>query len=558
MDNAADLVLSSRRVIWLTGETPVSPGFVAVRDGDIVATGPLERARDLVGPATVVKDFGDRPIMAGFVDVHAHMEVAARTLYQTVDCRAPRCGGVADVLNTLRAHLDDAVDGWLVAQANLFFDQKLAEKRLPSRAELDSVSTDIAIVVRAGGHVSVLNTRALERAGIDADYQTADYSITGMPTVERDATGEPTGVVKEMDNLLPLPKLSGDGLRRAIREGVHDLFTVHGVTTIGEISETVEGLREMDRLHVDGELGARLRIYLWTPGTVDLEQACKHRDWLGLRADEDLMRIHGVKMFADGGYSAASAAMKQPYVHEGHGHHCGSVALNPEQIAAALHETAAAGLQLAVHANGDRAQEEVCKAIIAAGGVPAGAPTPRVEHAGNFLPDPEATELWRQAGIIPVPQPVFLYTFGDFFPTYLGDYGKLGRFPFRDLLDEGWPITGSSDVWIGSEERATNPFFSIWCTLRRKSFLGETLDRHQRITLAEALRMHTLNAAYTLGEADRYGSLEAGKRADVIVLDRDPFGCSDDELLDIGVDEVYLAGRLVHPALEAARTSSGV
>jgi predicted amidohydrolase YtcJ len=552
MDNAADLVLFSNRVIWLAEGDPVSPGFLAVRDGDIVATGTRDRAGDHIGPGTVVQDVGDRPIMPGFVDVHAHMEVAARTAYQTVDCRAPRCAGVQDVLDTLRAHLDDAVDGWLVGQANLFFDQKLAEKRLPTRAELDSVSTGIAIAVRAGGHVSVLNTRALELAGIDASYEAADYSITGMPTVERAENGEPTGVVKEMDNLLPLPRLSGEDLRRAIREGVHDLFTVNGVTTIGEISETVDGLLQMDRLHRDGELGTRLRIYLWAPGTVSLAQACDHAGWLELSCDEDLMRIHGVKLFADGGYSAASAAMKRPYVHEGHGHHCGEVALNPQQIAAALRETAAAGLQLAIHANGDRAQEAVCEAIIAAGGAPSGAPAPRVEHAGNFLPDPEATALWRRAGIIPVPQPVFLYTFGDFFPTYLGDYGRLGRFPFRDLLDEGWPITGSSDVWIGSEERATNPFFSIWCTLRRQSFLGETLDGDQRITVAEALRMHTLNAAHTLGEGERYGSLEVGKRADVIVLDRDPFACAEDELLEVRVDRVYLAGRLVHARPEGA------
>lgn len=545
MERPAELVLLSDRVIWMTEGDPVSPGFLAVRDGVIAATGPRGDAAAYIGPETVIRDTGSAPIMPGFVDVHAHMEVAARTAYQTVDCRAPRCRTVADVLDTLREHLSEAVDGWLVGQANLFFDQKLAEKRLPTRAELDSVSTDVAIVVRAGGHISVLNSRALERAGINRDYRAADYSITGMPTVERDERGEPTGVVKEMDNLLPLPKLSGDALRAAIRKGVRDLFTANGVTTIGEISETVAGLRQMDALHAAGELGARLRVYLWTPGTVSLEEACQHRDWSGLTAPDELLRVHGVKMFSDGGYSAASAAVKRPYVHTGH-RNCGKVALSAEQIGEALRRTADAGLQLAVHANGDRAQEEVCLAIEAAGGPRPGAPIPRVEHAGNFLPDPAATELWRRAGIIPVPQPVFIYTFGDFFPAYLGEYGTRGRFPFRRLLDEGWAITGSSDVWIGSEDGATNPFFSIWCCLRRESFFGEIIDEDQRITMAEALRMHTINGARTLGEEDRYGSLEPGKLADVIVLDRDPFECPVDELLQIRVDEVYLGGRRVH------------
>jgi predicted amidohydrolase YtcJ len=541
----AELVLVSDRVLWMTPGEPVSPGFVAVRDGRITATGPRQQAADHVGEGTRLVDVGSRPVMPGFVDVHAHLEVAARTAYQTVDVRAPRCAGVPDVLEALRDALPDTVDGWLVGQGNLFFDQKLAQRRLPTRAELDEVSRDVAIAIRAGGHVSILNSRALELAGIDRNYREVEYSVTGMPTVLRDASGEPTGVVKEMDNLLPLPQLSGAPLRDALRTGVRDLFTRYGVTTIGEISETVEGLRLMDDLHQTGELAARLRVYLWVPGTTTLDEACRHRDLFPLRTSEDLMRIQGVKMFADGGYSAASAAVKQPYL--GTDHFCGDVAMSPAQVAEALARTAEVGLQLAVHANGDRAQEEVCAAITAAGGPVPGAPRPRVEHAGNFLPEPDVTtRAWRDAGIVPVPQPVFLYTFGDFLPAYLGEYGARGRFPFRRLLDEGWPISGSSDVWIGSEDRATNPFFSIWGTLRRQSFLGEILDADQRISVLEALRMHTSNAAAVLGEGDRRGSLEPGKDADLLVLDRDPTRCGDDEILDVLVDEVYLAGRSVY------------
>lgn len=541
----ADLVLTSERVLWLRDENPVSPGFVAVTGDRISGVGRLGEEHGHTGPHTVVRDLGSAPLMPGFVDVHAHMEVAARTLFQTVDCRVPRCASVGDVLAELRSHLDEAVDGWLVGQGNLFFDQKLRERRLPTRAELDSVSTDVAIAIRAGGHVTILNSRALELAGIDRDFREADYSVTGLPVVVRDENGEPTGVVKEMDNLLPLPALPAQRLPIALSEGLRTLFTRYGVTTVGEISETLDGLRALDRLNREGDLPARVRVYLWVPGTVTLDQACELALSSGLEAPEEMLRIHGVKMFADGGYSAASAAVKQPYVMDGHS--CGEVALSPEQIAEALHRTATVGLQLAVHANGDRAQEEVCHAIVAAGGVPAGAPTPRVEHAGNFLPDnPTTTQAWRDARILPVPQPVFLYTFGDFFPTYLGDYGRQGRFPLRDLLDQGWPITGSSDVWIGSEDRATNPFFSIWCCLARRSFLGEVLDPGQRITLTEALRMHTVNAARTLGEGEKYGSLEVGMLADVIVLDRDPYDCTDDELLDIQVDDVYLGGRQVY------------
>lgn len=550
----ADAVLLSDKILWLSREAPVAPGFVAVTDGRVCGTGTREEAAKFIGADTAVTDYGDRPIAPGFVDVHAHMEVAARMHHQTVDCRAPRCGTIPAVLDELRAHLSSSKEGWLIGQANLFFDQKLAEKRLPTREELDTVSTNIAIVLRAGGHISVLNTRAMELAGIDESYEEVAHSITGLPVVVRDADGVPTGVVKEMDNLLPMPKLAAEELAPAIASGVRDQFTRYGVTTIGEISETLDGLDAMDRLHQDGDLGARIRAYMWVPGTVTLDGACRLAADPPYASSPDLLRVHGVKMFSDGGFSARSAAVKQPYVDE-HGS-CGEVALSPEHIAEALHRTAEVGLQLAIHANGDRAQEAVCEAIVAAGGIPEGAPTARLEHGGNFLPEPEATtRSWRDAGIIPVPQPVFLYTFGDFFPTYLGEYGEQGRFPFRDLLDDGWLLTGSSDVWIGSEQQATNPFFSVWCTMARQSFFGRTIDQEQAITLTEALRMHTINGAKVLGEAHMYGSLEVGKHADMIVLDRDPYDLEVEDLLDIQVDEVFLGGRRVYTRAEERRAS---
>jgi len=542
----ADTLILSDRVLTLDGrDDDGRPGCVAIRDGRIAAVAGRDAADGLRGPDTVVLDAGDRPLLPGFVDPHAHAEVAALVQQATVDCRAPECGTVADVLDALRDGLPGAVDGWLVGQGNLFFDQKLRERRLPTRAELDAVSRETAIALRAGGHVTVLNSRALELAGITRDSRAAEHSITGLPTIEVDGGGEPTGVVKEMDNLLPLPAFEGAALREALRDGMRELFTRHGVTTIGEISETTAGLEQFDALLGAGELAARMRVYLWAPGTLSLRQACAWREHLTLRQPDELIRVQGVKLFADGGYSAASAAVKRPYVVGDCS--CGSVALSDAQIGEALALTRAAGLQLAVHANGDRAQEAVCAAIAAAGPAPEGVPAPRVEHAGNFLPEyDETTAAWRAAGIVPVPQPVFLYTFGDFFPAYLGEYGERGRFPFRRLLDDGWPISGSSDVWIGSEREATNPLFGVWCCVARSSFAGAVLGPEQRIERSEALRMHTLDAAAAIGEDDVKGSLTAGKLADVVVLDRDPLTCPEDDLRRARVDAVVFGGRLVH------------
>ena len=301
----------------------------------------------------------------------------------------------------------------------------------------------------------------------------------------------------------------------------------------------------MDALARERALGARIRAYLWAPGTVSLEQALDWRRHLRLTAGDEHVGVQGVKLFCDGGYSAKSAAVKQPYLGMGR-EHFGDIALERDFLLEALPATRDAGLQLAIHANGDRAQEWLCEVIEAAGGSPAGARLrTRIEHAGNFMPDRVTSEWWARAGIMPVPQPVFLYTFGDYFGDYLGEYGTRGRFQFADLLRDGWPLTGSSDVWVGSEREATNPLFSVWCCVRRQTYDERLIDPDQAISVDAALRMHTVNAAAVLGEADQKGTIEAGKLADLVVLDRDPRTAAIDDIPAIGVHRVFLGGEPV-------------
>jgi predicted amidohydrolase YtcJ len=547
-DIPADVIVVSERVLTIHPDTSPAIEAVAIKGKRIQRL--LKRAEigDVVGPQTRIVDVGKRTVMPGFVDPHAHVEVACRASHGTVDCRAPECATIEDILEALSAKAANTPKGrWVVGQGNLFLDRKLAEGRLPTSQELDRVSRDHPVALRAGGHITVLNSKALKVSLIDRHYNPPDYSITGLPHVEHDHEGEPTGVVKEMDNLLSFSTLSRDELRSAIREGVPRLFTQYGVTTIGEISETVEGVEVMDELICDGEFGPSLRVYLWAPGTLPLKDACRWRQRISLSAPADRLKIQGVKLFADGGYSAKSAAVKQPYL-------CacksdrpfrGEIALTKEFANQAIELTGRSDLQLAVHANGDRAQEWLCDAILEAGGAKSGPMRARIEHAGNLLPSNVTADKWANAGIIPVPQPVFIYTFGEYFPDYLGDYGRRGRFHFASLLRQGWRLSGSSDVWIGSEREATNPLFSVWCCVKRETYSGHGLDTEEALTVEQALRLHTLDAAAVLGEDDVRGSLAPGKIADIIVLDRDPLTVPIDDLRRIKVDLVFALGRQV-------------
>jgi hypothetical protein len=544
------------RVLPMTADRLEAVEAVGVADGAIVAAGAAEQVRQTAPDGGVeVLDFGDRTVMPGFIDGHAHVEIAARTRASMVDCRAPRCRTVEDVLQALRDGKDMAEvnGGWLVGQGNLFLDQKLADKRLPTRDDLDSVSSTMPIVLRAGGHRSVLNSAAFERAGLDR-FEDGGEGLMGSAVIEADEHGCPTGVVAEIDNALPIPPMSEDALRDAIEHHTRELFTAYGVTSIGEITESKQGVAAHDHLAAAGKLHARLSLLLWSPGTFTFEEALDWRTTLDLKATPDRLRVQGIKMFADGGYSARNAATRKPYV-EPYALEPGSrgrVNLPRDTIADAVRRSREAGLQLAVHANGERAQDEVCHGVIAAGPLGDGDLPTRIEHAGNFVTDDAAPTLWAEAGIVPMPQAVFLYNFGDFFPVYLGDHGAHGRFPFRTLLDAGWRLSASSDVHLGADEEQTNPLFGVWCTMKRQSFLGDILEPEQAITLDEALLMHTRYAAEALCVADERGTLERGRLADVIVLDRDIRSASVDELRDVKVDRVYLGGELVYERPGAA------
>ncbi|MGD9734287.1 MAG: amidohydrolase [Solirubrobacterales bacterium] len=540
------MILRSQKVLTMDDDGRTARAVRVEADRIVAVHG--ESDRQPADQGEPVFDFGDRPVIPGFVDVHAHYEVAARAHHSSVDVRAPACGTIPEVLEVLREAARQSSEGWVVGQGNLFFDQKLAEGRLPTREELDSVSTDLAIALRAGGHITVLNSTALERSGIDESYAPPQGSVTGQPIVEREGA-RPTGVVKEMDNLLPLPKLDRAGLRDALRDGAMDLFTRNGVTTVGEITESVDGLRAMDELALRGELPVRVAAYQWVPGTMSLDAATSREHEFA--ASSDHLSLNGVKIFADGGFTASSAAVKRPYARDPESY--GTLAVERDYVAEVAARASEAGLQLAIHANGERAQELVCDALVrAADNGPLSRP-PRIEHAGNFLPDLALTDRWREAGIIPVPQPVFIFAIGNYLPSYVGDYGRHGQFPFRTLIDRGWQLSGSSDVWIGSERSQTRPMFSIWCCVERRGYSGDVIEPEQAITVEEALWMHTRGGALVLGQDDDKGSITPGKLADLVVLAEDPREVAPSSLAEIEVDYVFLGGRLIYERAGAAK-----
>jgi predicted amidohydrolase YtcJ len=535
------------RVLPMAGPRPYEQAVAIVGDR-IEAVGGRDVADSYRRQGATVLDFGDRAILPGFVDPHVHLEEGSLALSQMVDCRVPRCRSVGDVLETLsQARATLPADGWLIAQANLFWDQKLAERRFPTRQELDSVSRTNPIVIRAGSHRSVLNTRAFELA--QPERLDGREGLTGRAIVESDASGAPSGVVAEIDRALPMPAPDRGELEVALHRGISELFTRNGVTTVGEISNSLDGLAAADTLLAGPSPAIRVIVHLWAPGTLPLGEACDWRARLAFAAQSEWLRVEAVKVFVDGGFSACNAATLQRYrgPHAIHPGSRGQLNLRRNFLMHAMSATHEAGLQLAVHANGERAQIAVCDAAIRAAAELGATPRVRLEHGGNFLTRDTTIEAWEAAGVTAIAQPGFLYNFfGDFLPDYLGPAGRRGRLPLRKLLDRGWRVASSSDLHVGAEIGATNPLFSMWCCLQRQSFLGHIVEPDQAIGIDEALRMHTIDAAAALGEDGSRGSLEPGKLADLVVLGRDPRQATAESLPDISVDQVFVGGTRVY------------
>jgi predicted amidohydrolase YtcJ len=550
---ATRMVITGRIRTMTDGGTGTA-GAMLAEGGRILAV-----ADDLgslpIGDAPRV-DVGERIVMPGFVDAHAHVELSS-VAHDMVDCRVPLRRSIADVLDGLSDALRsaDPDDDWLLGQANLFFDQKLAEHRYPTRAELDSVSSKVAIAIRAGGHAALLNTRAIEL--IDAErLWTGQQGFSGAMVIERTPDGQVSGLVSEVDTYLPDRYSTRAGLKDSIQRGVHALWTRYGVTTIGEMSETLDGLGCLDELISEGNVPARIVAYIMAPTTLPVESAYHWHDHLTLTSPGTLMRIRGIKMFCDGGYSARNAATRQPYIDERAiaAHPCGQINLHRDILSGIVAETGRLGMQLAVHTNGERAQLELAEAALASS-ADSHSTRVRSEHAGNLLTDWSTVDAWRRADLLPVPQPAFLYNFGAYIPKVLGPDVDNGQFRFRSLLDDGWRLAAGSDITVGAEERQSNPLFGVWCAVKREGFVGDTVgDPDERISVREALLMHTLYAAEALGVEDDRGTLEPGKLADMIVLDGDPWTVPVDELPLINVDEVFLGGVSVYRRRDAAGT----
>ncbi len=510
---------------------------IALADGRIVAVGPEESCRTALPSDAREVDLTGRVLVPGFVDAHLHPLVMCVFEQNLV---LDEVTSVADVLDAVADRAASTDEGRAVVGFQLD-DARLAERRLPTAAELDAAGDGRPVVLlRRDGHHAVASTSALRAVGYDAG--TADPP---GGEVVRDADGTPTGLVREtaVAPLLGLlPEVTFDELEagldrwsgRLLRQGVTAISAMCQTTAEGPSGEA--GALEavgwsvlVDRVPFD------VQTILITPDPAEVETlraSPLHRPGAGRRLD-------AVKLFLDGTLGGRTACMHQPFGdHDGTG-----LATLPLGEARRRVESAhLAGLQVCIHAIGDRATRDAVDLLAEVVAAHPGPHRHRVEHASVL--DDATVERMAEVGVAAVVQPISLRSEAHWLARCVGPE-RLGRtYPLRRLLDAGVTVAGSSDAPI----EATDVLAAMSAAVDR------ALVPEQAISGAEAVELYTRGGAVVRGTGDELGALAPGRRADLVVLDADPTRIAADRIAGIEVLATIVAGVVHHrhPSLTEA------
>jgi predicted amidohydrolase YtcJ len=514
----------------INGYTPSADGIrkfeamVFDADGRIVETGDAAIAERYPDASRI--DGGGRTVLPGLIDAHAHV-LSYGILQTQLDL-----AGVASLdeavarIETYAQHNPHA--RWILGRG---WNQVLwPVQAFPRATDIDEVVSDRPVWLRRiDGHAGWANSVALRLAGIDVD--TPD-PVGGR--IVRDAAGRATGVLVDqaMDLIdAHVPQPDKTQIRTAISKATAALLA-EGITGVHDAGIGLDNAEVYMSMADDGALG--LRIYAMTGGAGEVLDAIGEPI---LSYGNDRLAIASVKLYADGALGSRGAAMIEPYSDDPENR--GLTFWTREQLEAMVAKANGMGFQVGIHAIGDLGNR---MALDAFDRVQGGKPSPlrnRIEHAQIVaLEDiPRFAEL----GVIASVQATHATSDMNMAEDRIGPERILGGYAWRRMLDDGVVLVNGSDFPV----ELSNPFHGLYAAVTRRDRAGEPAGgwyANQALTRAEALRSFTLDAAYAARQEDRLGSLEAGKWADFIVIDRDYFEVPAAEIDDIKVLETWVGG----------------
>jgi predicted amidohydrolase YtcJ len=518
----ADLALVNGKVLTVDDENSVAEA-VATKFSRIMVVGSTEEVERVMGEKTEVHDLGGRTVLPGLIDSHMHPAGYGASRVRGVKC-GPDVYSIEELLQRIKEKAKTTPEGNWIQGYSL---DDLGLGRYPTRQELDSVTPRNPLYIgRRDGHIGVANSLALEIAGITRDTPDPPHG-----EIDRDADGEPTGVLKE-DARSPvrskIPPYSFEELKEGLKM-VFDEFISLGLTTIhGSMTDstTLRALQEMKR---EGSL--RLRVCVNASGREEGMLESLIAAGIQTPFGDDWLKITEVEWVFDTSGSGRTAAFYTPYV--GEPDNIGGLLYEQDDITDRVTRAHKAGIRIGLDGIGDRGIDRALDAIEAAlREDPREDHRHRIEHC-CYVPPPIQERLG-ELGVIDASASGFIHDLGDHYKRNRGEAEMRWMWPHRTLIDRGIPAPGHSDCPVCTP----NPWIGIYGMVTRRTVSGDSIYPGEGAT--------TIDGAYSAWEEDLKGSIEPGKLADLVVVDRDPLTIPHEELKEVRTVTTIIDGKVVY------------
>lgn len=507
---------------------------ILVKDGKIISAGTTEALFAQKEPDTVLRDLQGRTMLPGFIDGHSHFAGLANSLAQ---CDLSGAKNFGDIVALMQEFIrrNEIPKGQWVSGTN--YDHNfLDEKRHPDKEVLDQISTDHPIVIiHASSHMGVANSLALEEQGLRRDTKNPDGGRYGRDA----ATGELNGYMEEnafvaFRNAMPMPDI---GELMKLFKKAQEIYASYGITTVqeGMVTEPLWGLlafAEMQKV-----------FYLDVVTYLDLENCeellSEQKEYL--KQYKNHLKIGGYKIFLDGSPQGRTAWMKEPYENAEDGY-CGYPIKTNEQLYKLILSALEKHQQLLAHCNGDAAAEQYITQFekVRNDYPELDACRPVMIHAQ--LVQEDQLERMKKIGMMPSFFVAHTYYWGDIHIENFGMERANKISPAGTAQRLNLPFTFHQD----SPVLMPDVFRTIWCAANRVTKEGVLLDKEERISVADALKAVTVYAAYQYGEEEEKGTIEPGKKADLVIVDRNPLELPINEVADVKVVETIKEGETVY------------
>lgn len=506
-------------------------------DGRILFTGSLSDARARMATDTRMVDLNGRTLMPSFIDGHGHIMMAAQYA-DFSDLSA--CTSFADIVSTLKEYKEKHhIDENSVLLGQGYDHNFLTEGRHPNRELLDQVSQTIPIYIfHNSGHMGVANSALLSLIGITKDTEDPSGGKYGRYPDSR----EPDGYVEEIPALIPVISACYGRLHMNMEDNIRkiqEMYLSYGVTTVQDGATSQESAAQLISFAEKGSLTLDVVSYIMAAEKPE-EFFQKHKDYFKKYSRH--LKFNGAKAVLDGSPQGKSAWLSTPY--EGEESYRGYPAMTDEEISRQALYCINHNLQLLAHCNGDAAGDQFLnayeKALQLSDNPQKENLRPVMIHCQTIRKD----QLTHMAALSMIPS-IFIghvYYWGDIHRKNLGEQRADQISLAKSALGEGLIINFHQDTPVTRPDM----LHTIWCAVNRITRTGHLLGGSERISAFEAIQAVTLNPAYAYFEEESKGTLEPGKLADMVILDKNPLAVPPMEIKDISVLETIKEGKSLY------------